>query len=178
MPWLSSFCLCCSSYLTSVNFIFNSEWVLYLFILLALDIPINIIEQSLPLDQLGISLPSAIAMDTAAYVILAALTITVTGLVVLRLLLVRRHHIKIMGEYTIISVPRKSRLHDSSGMSDTTSPYLSIISMLVESYALDCAWSIGTAILASFRSPIFRLFVTNDSIIKVCDLITARSRCL
>ncbi len=65
---------------------------------------------------------------------------------------------------------RKNGLHGSSGTSDAGAPYLSIVAMLVESYFLDSAWSIATAVSASVHTPSFHLFVTNDSVIKVCEL--------
>lgn len=60
-------------------------------------------------------------------------------------------------------------LHNHPGMSDAGRPYLSIVAVLVESYALDSAWSLATAISFASSSPSFYLFITNDSIIKVCN---------
>ncbi|KAF9444352.1 hypothetical protein P691DRAFT_778320 [Macrolepiota fuliginosa MF-IS2] len=51
-----------------------------------------------------------------------AITVLVTLLIILRLMLVRRRHIKLMGE------------------SDISRQYLGIIAMLVESYALETVW--------------------------------------
>lgn len=79
------------------------QWHLHLTILPALDVPIDIADTLVPLDQLGISVNSGFAMDTAAYTVLSALTIIVTGLVAAHLLLVRRRHIKIMGKYSMVS---------------------------------------------------------------------------
>ncbi len=88
------------SYIGRSNF--DSKWLLYLTDPphSALGIPVNIVADVLTFNQLGISFTSAVAMDTAAYVILSALTITVTGLIVARLLLVRRRHTKLMGKRT------------------------------------------------------------------------------
>ncbi len=69
----------------------------------ALDVPIDIVADLVLLDQLGISDRGARAMDTARYVILSGLTITVTGLIALRILLLRRNHAKIMGKYFVVS---------------------------------------------------------------------------
>lgn len=54
------------------------------------------------------------------------------------------------------------------GLSGTSNPYLSIIAVLVESYSLDSAWSIATAVSINSNSPSSYLFVPNDSTIKVC----------
>lgn len=43
--------------------------------------------------------------------------------------------------------------------------------MLVESYALESAWSIGAAISGAVDSPAIYLFMMNDSTIKVFKLI-------
>ncbi len=51
---------------------------------------------------------------------------------------------------------------------DTSSPYLGIVAMLVESYALECAWSTAAAISVGLKDPSFSLFVANDSTVKVC----------
>lgn len=76
----------------------------------ALDIPVNIAAALSPIDQLGMSSECVVALDTARYTVLSGLTVTVTGLVVARLLLIRRRCVKLMGEsadgivYTIISL--------------------------------------------------------------------------
>lgn len=62
-------------------------------------------------------------------------------------------------------------------MSDTTSPYLGIVAMLVETYALEFAWSLVAAILYASGNASELLFVTNDCIIKVCDLLVALIVC-
>lgn len=59
-------------------------------------------------------------------------------------------------------------LHISPGLvSKVTSPYLSIVAMLVESYVLDAAWSLVTATSYALHVPSDLLFQTNDSTIKV-----------
>lgn len=67
-------------------------------ILPALDIPVNIAAALSPIDQLGLSSQCVVALDTARYAVQGGLTVTVTGLVATRLLLVRRRSIKLMGE--------------------------------------------------------------------------------
>lgn len=61
-------------------------------------------------------------------------------------------------------------LHAHPGMSEAASPYLSIVAMLVESYSLDAAWSLASALSYALGSPSQIMLVTNDSTIKVCDL--------
>jgi hypothetical protein len=56
------------------------------------------------------------------------------------------------------------------GMSEATSPYLSIVVMLAESYALGAAWSLGMTISYSVNDPSRYLFEANDGMIQVCDL--------
>lgn len=116
---------------------------------IALDIPVDIIVCFVSLDQLGISSDSLKAMDTAAYATGSALTIIVTGLVAMRLLLVRRSYVRL------------------TGTSSPSGPYLSIVAMLVESYVLESAWSIAAAISFSLSAPSYFILGTNDSIIKV-----------
>jgi hypothetical protein len=58
-------------------------------------------------------------------------------------------------------------------MSEAASPYLSIVAMLVESYALDSGWSLAAAISFALSSPSEIMFATNDPTIKVCDLSVA-----
>lgn len=58
-------------------------------------------------------------------------------------------------------------LHDSLGMSETTSPYLNVVAMLVESYALEVIWSVASAISFALGDPSERMLSTNDSTIKV-----------
>lgn len=58
-------------------------------------------------------------------------------------------------------------------MPEATSAYLSIVAMLVESYILESAWSLASAISVTLNSPIYMMFTTNDSMIKVCDLPVA-----
>lgn len=59
--------------------------------------------------------------------------------------------------------------HDAPGASDDGSPYLSVVAMLVESYVLDAAWSLASAVSFASKSPSQLLFLTNDPTIKVCD---------
>ena len=62
-------------------------------------------------------------------------------------------------------------LHDSGpGTLDASSPYLSIVAMLIESYALDSTWSLTTAVTFALDNPIYPLFETADSTVKVRDL--------
>lgn len=56
-------------------------------------------------------------------------------------------------------------------MSEAASPYLSIITMLVESYVLDAAWSLATGISVITGSPSMLMFAGNDSTIKVYGLL-------
>lgn len=64
-----------------------------------------------------------------------------------------------------------NRLHEAGpGMSGASSPYLSIVAVLVESYVLDSAWSLAIAISDFLHSPAYLLFMTADSSIKVRDL--------
>jgi hypothetical protein len=70
---------------------------------LALDIPTEIVGAIVPYDQLGISDRTGVAMVTAAYAVVSSFTILVTGLIAARLLLVRRKHIRIMGQCLMIS---------------------------------------------------------------------------
>lgn len=62
----------------------------------ALDIPLNIVGAIVPLPQ--ISMKTMAALLTGTYAILSSLTILVTGLIAVRLLLVRRQHKKVMGK--------------------------------------------------------------------------------
>lgn len=58
------------------------------------------------------------------------------------------------------------------GTSDTSSPYVSIAAMLIESYALDSAWSVASAISNGLDSPSDLFFLGDDSIVKVCELLS------
>ncbi len=58
-------------------------------------------------------------------------------------------------------------IHGSLGTSDASSPYLSIVAMLIESYVVDSAWSLATAISVASSSPSAYMFITNDSTVKV-----------
>jgi hypothetical protein len=58
-------------------------------------------------------------------------------------------------------------------MSEAASPYLSIVAILVESYFLESAWSLASAIAFAVDSPSNFLFQTVDSNIKVRDLLVA-----
>jgi hypothetical protein len=79
------------------------SWPLHITILLAMAILVEVIHAFIPLDQLGIPPHITSAMNTAGYVILAGTTITVTGLITGHLLLVQRRHIKLMGQYLMVS---------------------------------------------------------------------------
>lgn len=68
----------------------------------ALVVP-SIVNGFVPLEQLGISHKTYIAMGIALYVVLTAFTILVTGLIAIRLLQVRRQHVNIMGKCLMIS---------------------------------------------------------------------------
>jgi hypothetical protein len=68
-----------------------------------LDILLNVVGALVPYDQLGISTRILTAMDTATYAVLSSFTILVTGLIAVRILLVRRQHTKIMGKCLMIS---------------------------------------------------------------------------
>ncbi|XP_006456929.1 hypothetical protein AGABI2DRAFT_181347 [Agaricus bisporus var. bisporus H97] len=66
-----------------------------------------------------------------------------TSSIITRLALVRREHIKLMGR------------------SDIAGQYLGIATMLIESYALDTLWNIGTIISYSLKyAPTVNLFIT------------------
>ncbi len=56
-------------------------------------------------------------------------------------------------------------------MVNASTPYLSIVAMLVESYALDSAWSFAAALSYQLDSPGVVLLVDNDSTVKVCKFI-------
>lgn len=57
-----------------------------------------------------------------------------------------------------------------AGTLEAASPYPGVVTMLVESYSLNSAWSLGTVISLVLDSPSFMLFSTNDSIVRVRDL--------
>lgn len=63
--------------------------------------------------------------------------------------------------------------HDNIGTTDASSPYLNIVAMLIESYILDSAWSLATAISIASNGPSVYLFIANNSTVKVCDLVTS-----
>lgn len=58
-------------------------------------------------------------------------------------------------------------------MSNIASPYLSIVTVLVESYALDSAWSLAAAISYAVSNPSYILFLEVDSTVKVRDFLLA-----
>ena len=60
----------------------------------ALDIPSEIALGLVSFDQLGFSKTVGVAMVTSAYAALSGLTILVTGLIAVRLFLVRRQQTK------------------------------------------------------------------------------------
>jgi len=123
--------------------------ILLLLTYIGLDLPLNVVGGFISFDQLGISEDALIAMQTAAFGIVAAFTILVTALITTRLLLVRRKVTKIMG------------------MSEVASPYLSIAVMLIESYALSAAWSLATTITYVVNDPSRLLFGSTDAFIQV-----------
>jgi len=104
-------------------------------------------------DQIGISSlngPWALwALSLASWVVVPLFTIIVTGLVVARILLVRRRHTKILGT------------------SDTSRNYMNIVAMLVESYALDSLWDIAFIISYGLHSRFSFLFAGVSHTIKV-----------
>ncbi len=151
------------------------KWLFHLTIslptYLALDIPVDVVQGFLPLGRLGISDQSVGNIETTRFVVLAGTSAIVTGLITTRLLLVRRHIIKIMGECLIIQVSNDEldELLDCPGTVDDSTPYLNIVAMLIESYALDSTWSLATAVSTHVKSSSSYLFVTNDSTVKVCN---------
>ncbi len=98
--------ICCSSHHLACTPPFSYrfvsiiyQWLLYLIhTYLALDVPSDIIGNIVPYSQLGISEHTSMVIETARYAVLSGLTVIVTGLIALRLLLVRRRHVKIMGK--------------------------------------------------------------------------------
>jgi len=121
----------------------------YIALAISMNIVVPLFTQDQQIHQLGISESIAIAMTTASYAVPTAITILVTGLIATRLLLARRQHAKIMR------------------MSESASPYLSVVAMLVESYILDAAWSLASAISYGVGNPSGFMFVTNDPFIKI-----------
>ncbi|EKM75605.1 hypothetical protein AGABI1DRAFT_109358 [Agaricus bisporus var. burnettii JB137-S8] len=69
----------------------------------------------------------------AALGISAASHIVMTSMIIVRLMLIRRKHIKLMGSNSGAMV----------GKTDMAAQYLSIATMLIESYALSTAWNIS-----------------------------------
>ena len=135
----------------------------------ALGISSEIATNLAPSDQLHISEKSGVAMITSAYAVLSGLTILVTSLIAVRLFLVRRQQKKAGG--CMMNQICDNRFHGiGPGMLDVSNPYLSIVAMLVESYALDSAWSLITAVTVSLTNPSFLLFQAGDSVAKVRDL--------
>ncbi|KAF5356750.1 hypothetical protein D9756_006689 [Leucocoprinus leucothites] len=100
------------------------------------------------------ALDYSFAIGLAFFGIPAVTTITVTSLMVLRLAVIRRRHIDLMGH--------------STGLAKQ---YTGIISMLVESYALETVWSIAIIITYAIRSPmIWAIFINSSVNIKVIAL--------
>ncbi|KXN92090.1 Serine/threonine-protein kinase sepA [Leucoagaricus sp. SymC.cos] len=123
---------------------------------------------SLPVTPVSQSTGSAISLSD--YALGSATTICVTFLVSVRLMMVRRHHIKLLGK------PNRSHLcfstkklnHRNKGVSEVTRNYMNIVAILVESYALETAWSITTTILvAANNNPMNMLFTQNENYVRV-----------
>ncbi len=57
------------------------------------------------------------------------------------------------------------------GTINASTPYLSIVAMLVESYALDSAWSFVAALLFILGSSGISIVAPSDSAIKVCNFV-------
>lgn len=55
----------------------------------------------------------------------------------------------------------------SAGTLAPSGPYLSLVAILVESFALESVWGITAIILYGFNNPSYILFMANDSTIKV-----------
>ncbi|KAF5357043.1 hypothetical protein D9756_006733 [Leucocoprinus leucothites] len=92
------------------------------FALLIVVLARNLVPDLYPGVVMDILLLVTMGLDTT-------ITMIVTTPIVRRLLIVRRRHIRIMGS-----------------ASEHASPYYSIITMFVESYALESAWSLGSII--------------------------------
>lgn len=78
----------------------HSRSLLHL-MMLVLDILDGIVVVIMPLDRLGISTSGRRTLNIVGFAILSGLTLIVTGLVVVRLLLVRRRHVKAMGKCNV-----------------------------------------------------------------------------
>ncbi|KAF9447204.1 hypothetical protein P691DRAFT_671935 [Macrolepiota fuliginosa MF-IS2] len=96
-----------------------------------------------------LSLKSGTALTIATLGVESAFTLLVTGLVITRLVIVRRRHM-------------------STGLgSSMTREYVCIAAMLIESYALESAWSFIAMVLYAVGSPWSVLFIQCDDSIKV-----------
>ncbi|KAF9444766.1 hypothetical protein P691DRAFT_635204, partial [Macrolepiota fuliginosa MF-IS2] len=90
------------------------------------------------------------AIDVTAIVSQLTIEILVTALIIGRLLVVRKHHINIMGA------------------SETSKQYMGIVAMLIESYALESAWTLA-ALISGFlvSSTVGTFFIDCDSFIEI-----------
>ncbi|KAF5356844.1 hypothetical protein D9756_006800 [Leucocoprinus leucothites] len=109
---------------------------------------ISITVWSLPANP--ISDNAAISISISAYAFGSATTIFVTLLVSVRLILIRRRHLKLLGP------------------SESTQQYMNIVAILVESYALESAWSLTTTLLVAIDSnPVNVLFFQCENFVRV-----------
>ncbi|KAF9447209.1 hypothetical protein P691DRAFT_671958 [Macrolepiota fuliginosa MF-IS2] len=103
--------------------------------------------------------PDLVSAKTASAVFIANLslqavfTVSVTALIAARLMLVRRRHIRIMGT------------------TESSKQYMNIVTMLVESYALESAWDFVLLVLFLVESQMTALFFRCDSSIKIISYL-------
>ncbi|KAJ3566174.1 hypothetical protein NP233_g7162 [Leucocoprinus birnbaumii] len=103
---------------------------------------------SLPKNPLS-SAASAV-VTIGSYALGFANTVFVTLLVSMRLIIVRRRHLKLMGP------------------SEVTQQYIDIVTVLIESYALECVWSIVTIVLVSANyNPVNMLFNQCENLVRI-----------
>lgn len=135
-----------------------TPWFIYIIIIpfslllacIGIDIAVLVNEKHISF----LSLDYVFTIGFAFFGIPPLTTIIVTALMVLRLGLIRRRYIKLIG-------------HSDS----VTNQYTSIISMLIESYALEALWSIAIIITYSIRTPIiWTVFIGSAVNIKVIAL--------
>lgn len=123
------------------------------FALLIVVLARNLVPDLYPGVVMDILLLVTMGLDTT-------ITMIVTTPIVRRLLIVRRRHIRIMGS-----------------ASEHASPYYSIITMFVESYALESAWSLGSIIsratLEAGDPAILFFAPTGDSVKVIAYLLVA-----
>ncbi|KAF5356749.1 hypothetical protein D9756_006688 [Leucocoprinus leucothites] len=109
------------------------------------------VDQTHTLDL--VNLNYSYFLGVAFFAIPPVTTILVTALMTLRLSLIRRRHILIMGE------------------TDVSKQYTGVISMLIESYALDATWSTATLLTYAFpQSLVSNIFLQSSVNVKIIAL--------